>query len=54
MKCFIISEAGLVIKCHCSSERYLALEIENLSLMAGYPVQSVPWRQGVNVRDSGG
>jgi hypothetical protein len=54
MKCSIISDAGLAIKYHCSSERYLALEIETLSLMDGYPVQPVPWRQGVNVRDSGG
>jgi hypothetical protein len=54
MKCSIVLEAGLAIKYHCSSERYLALEIENLSLMDGCPVQPVPWRQGVNARDSGG
>ena len=54
MKYFIISKAGLAIECHCISERYLALEIENLSPMEGYPVQPVPWRRDVNARDPGG
>ena len=41
MKFFIIPEAGLAIECHCNSERYLALEMENASLMAGYPIRPV-------------
>jgi hypothetical protein len=50
----IISEAGLLIKGHGESERYLALQIENLSLTEGCPVQPVPWRQSINARDSSG
>ena len=45
MKYFIMTEAGSAIECHCNSESYLALEMESLSPVAGYPVQSVPcWR----------
>ena len=54
MKYFTIPEAGLAIECHCISERYLALEMENPSLMEGYPVQSVPRWRDVNERDPGG
>jgi hypothetical protein len=50
----IISEAGLPIKGHSESGRYLALRIENLSLMEGCPVPPVPWRQSIDARDSGG
>ena len=42
MKYFIMTEAGLAIESLCNSESYLALEIESLSPVAGYPVQSVP------------
>ena len=45
MKYFIKTEAGLAIESLCNSERYLALEIESLSPVAGYPVQSVPCRR---------
>jgi hypothetical protein len=50
----IISEAGLPVKGHSESERYLALRIENLSLTEGCPVPPVPWRQSIGARDSGG
>jgi hypothetical protein len=50
----IISEAGLPVKGHSESGRYLALRIENLSLTAGYPVSPVPWRQSIDARDPGG
>ncbi len=50
----IISEAGLLITGHSESERYLELQIENLSLTDSCPVQPVPWRQSINARDSGG
>ncbi len=53
MKYSIIPEADGPIKCHCNGELYLALEMENLSLTEGYPVQPVPWRQSVNARDAG-
>ena len=52
MKYSIIPEADRPIKCHCNAELYLALEMENLSLTDGYPVQPVPWRQSVNARDA--
>jgi hypothetical protein len=54
MKYFIMPEAGSAIECHCNSERYLALEMENPSPMEGYQVQPVPWRRNENARDSGG
>jgi hypothetical protein len=54
MKYFIIPEAGLAIECHCISEKYLALEMENLPPMVGYPAQPFPCRRDVNARDSGG
>ena len=50
MKYFVMPEAGSAIECHCISERYLALGIDNLSLMAGYPVQPVPWQRDVSAR----
>ena len=49
MKYFIVSETGLVIECHRITD--LALEMETLSLMEGYPVQPVPRRR--DARDSG-
>jgi hypothetical protein len=52
MKYFIIPESGLAIECHCDSERYLALEMETPSPVAGYPAE--PWRRDANARDSGG
>ncbi len=45
MKYFIIPEAGVALECHCNSERYLALEMENTSPVAGYPVQPVLWQR---------
>ena len=45
MKYFIMPEAGLAIECHCISERYLALGMENPSPVEGYPVRPVPWRR---------
>jgi hypothetical protein len=54
MKYFTISEAGVAIECHCIRKKYLALEMENPSLMEGYPVQPVPWLRDVNERDPGG
>ncbi len=53
MKYSIIPEADGPIKCHCNGELYLALEMENLSLTEGYPVQPVPWRQSANAREAG-
>ncbi len=53
MKYSIIPEARGPIKCHGNGELYFALEMENLSLTDGYPVQPVPWRQSVNARDAG-
>ncbi|MGO9484551.1 MAG: hypothetical protein ACLPX9_08200 [Rhodomicrobium sp.] len=53
MKYSIISEADGPVKCHCNGELYWALEMENLSLTDGYPVQPVPWRQSLNARDAG-
>ena len=50
MKYSIIAEANGPAKRHCNSERYLALDMETLSLTEGYPVQPVPWRQSVNAR----
>jgi len=52
MKYFIILQAGLAVECHCITN--LALVIENLLPMEGYPVQPVPWRQGANARGPGG
>ena len=54
MKYIIMPEAGSAIECHCNSEMYLALEMENPSPVAGYSVQPVPWRRDVNARDSRG
>ncbi len=53
MKYSIISEADGPVKCHGNGALYLALEMENLSLTDGYPVQPVPWRQSVSARDAG-
>ena len=50
MKYFIKTEAGLAIESLCNSERYLALEIESPSPVAGYPVQSVPCRRDSSAR----
>jgi hypothetical protein len=54
MKYFNVSEANGPIECHCNSERYLASEMEDLSLADVGAVQAVPWRQGVSARDAGG
>ena len=53
MKYSTIPEADWPLKCRCNGALYLALEIDNLSLTDGYPVQPAPWRQSVNARDVG-
>jgi hypothetical protein len=50
MKYFIMTEAGSAIKSLCNSERYLALEIESLSPVAGYRVQPVLWWRDSSAR----
>jgi hypothetical protein len=54
MKYSLVSEANGPIECHCNSERYLAFEMEDQSLMDGFLVQPVPWRQSVSAGDAGG
>jgi hypothetical protein len=45
MKYFIMAEVAPVIECHGNSESYLALKMESLSPVAGYPAKPVPcWR----------
>jgi hypothetical protein len=50
MKYFILTEAGPAIECHYNSESHLVLEMENLSPVADYPVQFVPWRRDSSTR----